>query len=947
MAFGKGEIIKSPEDKAQYKIVHLPNGLTAVLVHDPQVLSEKEEKSDPSSWLGTSPIRNAAAAMCVGVGSFSDPVDAQGLAHFLEHMLYMGSSGFPGENEFDTYVAMHGGSSNAYTANDCTFHYFEVNGKFLKPSLKRFSQLLTSPLVKAEAVQREIEALDSEFAQALKCDNDRLVQVQCHTAAAGHPLNRFIWGNKETLMAKGVDNIRRELLDFFNEYYVAGHMKLAVIGGESLDMLEEWVMQLFGNVRKDVSQKLTFHNSEALSIWKPGKMYWIAAMKDVHDLILTWPLPFLCTEYLKKPMEYISHLICQQGSGSCLSLLQSKGWATSIAMSTSLQDEIGDGRGFVGYMFQIKIELTISGLQKVLEVIRILYQYIKFLVHVGPQEWIFKELEDIGDLCFTFAEKQSQHEYASHLAKNLLKYPEEHILYGEHAFKIWDPKLISHVLSFLNPNNMRVDIVTKSLNLGSPAIRYEPWFGVPYFIQSIPSSILKGWKCSHFIEAGLHLPHKNNYIPRNFSMRSMDDYGTGNFEIPICINDDQLIKIWYKEDHHVPQATAYFWITFLNRPHYSKIKAIVLTEMYVLLLLDALREMLYQARVAKLNIKIFNVGQCRFELKIWGFSENLPVLTSNILRFLKTFIPAEKQFKMIKEQMKRNYKNMNMNPMTHWEYLISSEFDKKLSCLNSLSLSEIKKHISALFEEVHIEGLCHGKLSKADVTNIADIFKLTFASAIPLQAEICWTKNSLPHGARLIKDTYIKNKTDINSSVEIYFQMGSVSMRTKAMADLFEYIVSEPFYNELRTDEQLGYSVDCGTKVSRDVVGFSFTVKSSKHNPPYLQDRIDAFIARWIQTLEHMSEKEFQYYKSTLLANKLEKRSLEQETYWYWNEILKGTYLFEGYKLEVDELRKLAKLDIVGWCTSHLNPKSADCTRVSIRAWGCNSRQKQNTISTL
>ena len=73
--------------------------------------------------------------MVVGVGSFSDPEvtqlvlclpltsssshniwqELQGLSHYLEHMLFMGSEAFPDENEYDSFLSSHGGSSNAYT----------------------------------------------------------------------------------------------------------------------------------------------------------------------------------------------------------------------------------------------------------------------------------------------------------------------------------------------------------------------------------------------------------------------------------------------------------------------------------------------------------------------------------------------------------------------------------------------------------------------------------------------------------------------------------------------------------------------------------------------------------------------------------------------------------------------------------------------------------------
>ncbi|KAJ6821146.1 nardilysin-like isoform X4 [Iris pallida] len=117
-------VIKSPADRRSYRLLRLPNGLRALLVHDPEIYpdltepsrtqedeeeedseeeaeeeeeeesegdegeeeEEEEEEGDGSELKkakGAQPTKKAAAAMCVGMGSFSDPFNAQGLAHFL------------------------------------------------------------------------------------------------------------------------------------------------------------------------------------------------------------------------------------------------------------------------------------------------------------------------------------------------------------------------------------------------------------------------------------------------------------------------------------------------------------------------------------------------------------------------------------------------------------------------------------------------------------------------------------------------------------------------------------------------------------------------------------------------------------------------------------------------------------------------------------------------
>ena len=51
----------------------------------------------------------------INSGHFQDPPHRPGLAHFHEHMLFLGTAKYPGENDFEQYLGRNGGSSNAFT----------------------------------------------------------------------------------------------------------------------------------------------------------------------------------------------------------------------------------------------------------------------------------------------------------------------------------------------------------------------------------------------------------------------------------------------------------------------------------------------------------------------------------------------------------------------------------------------------------------------------------------------------------------------------------------------------------------------------------------------------------------------------------------------------------------------------------------------------------------
>lgn len=89
-------VTKSVEDQRSYRFVTLSNGLRAVLVSDPNTTK-------------------SAAAIDVGNGYLSDPAELPGLAHFLEHMLFLGTEKYPSESAYADFIESHGGFSNAYT----------------------------------------------------------------------------------------------------------------------------------------------------------------------------------------------------------------------------------------------------------------------------------------------------------------------------------------------------------------------------------------------------------------------------------------------------------------------------------------------------------------------------------------------------------------------------------------------------------------------------------------------------------------------------------------------------------------------------------------------------------------------------------------------------------------------------------------------------------------
>lgn len=133
-------ITKSQQDNREYRGLQLENGMKVVLVSDPN--------TDIS-----------AAALSVQVGHMSDPDNLPGLAHFCEHMLFLGTEKYPHENGYIMFLSQSGGSSNAATYPLMTKYHFYVAPEKLDGALDRFAQFFISPLFTTSSTDREINAV--------------------------------------------------------------------------------------------------------------------------------------------------------------------------------------------------------------------------------------------------------------------------------------------------------------------------------------------------------------------------------------------------------------------------------------------------------------------------------------------------------------------------------------------------------------------------------------------------------------------------------------------------------------------------------------------------------------------------------------------------------------------------------------------------------------------
>jgi secreted Zn-dependent insulinase-like peptidase len=237
---------KSPNDPKEYRYLLMPNGLKVLLISDQKALE-------------------TAAAMDVYVGGMQDPEGRQGLAHFVEHMLFLGTRKYPKPSEFATFIEKHGGRNNAFTTIEHTNYHFTVNGDVASEALDRFAQFFIAPLFDKNYVAKEINAIEAEFKATIKDDSRRRMDVIKTIANPKNPWHQFTGGNIETLKPNDPE-LLSDMKAFYKKWYSAQNMALAVTGSQSLDSLEAMVIQSFS----DIPSFKVKHKAIKAPLFEPG-----------------------------------------------------------------------------------------------------------------------------------------------------------------------------------------------------------------------------------------------------------------------------------------------------------------------------------------------------------------------------------------------------------------------------------------------------------------------------------------------------------------------------------------------------------------------------------------------------------------------------------------------------------------------------------------------------
>uniref|UniRef100_A0A8C7S7W1 Nardilysin a (N-arginine dibasic convertase) n=1 Tax=Oncorhynchus mykiss TaxID=8022 RepID=A0A8C7S7W1_ONCMY len=914
------------------RYIELTNGLRVMLISDftgpassgddeseeeEEELGEEEEEEEDSGE-GTEEDSNSnkgiddcvfvcvcqsAAALCVGIGSFSDPNDLPGLAHFLEHMVFMGSEKYPSENGFDAFLKKHGGSDNASTDCERTVFQFDVQRKKFREALDRWAQFFICPLMIRDAIDREVEAVDSEYQLAKPSDSHRKEMLFGSLAKPGHPMGKFCWGNAQTLKTeprKKRINVYKRLRSFWKRYYSAHYMTLAVQSKEKLDTLEEWVKEIFSGVPNNAQPKPDF--SELLDPFDTpafNKLYRVVPVRKVHALTITWSLPPQEKHYRVKPLHYISWLIGHEGTGSILSILRRKCWAMALFGGNS---ETGFDQNSTYSIFSISITLTDQGFQNFYQVAHLVFQYLKMMQSLGPQQRIYEEIQKIEANEFHYQEQTDPIEYVEDICENMQLFPKEHFLTGDQLMFQYSPEVISAALSLLTPDRANLLLLSPD-HEGHCPLR-EKWFGTHYSVEDIQQEWRERWNGDFEHNSDLHLPVENKFIATDFSLKLSDCPDT---ELPVRVTANDRGCLWYKKDNKFNIPKAYIRFHLISPVIQQSARNLVLFDLLVNILGHNLAEPAYEADVAQLDYKL-SVGEHGLVIKVKGFNHKLPLLFHLILDHLADFSACQDVFNMFSEQLKKAYFNILIRPeklgkdvrllvLEHGRWSMVEKYQALAD--GGLTVEQLMEFSRTFKTQLYAEGLVQGNFTSQESIQFLQYItdKLQF-SKLPAEVPVLFRVVELPLKQHVCKVKAL-NKGDANSEVTVYYQMH----------------MEEPCFDFLRTKETLGYHVYPTCRNTSGVLGFSVTVETqaTKFNTELVELKIEEFLSSFGEKLSALTESAFNTQVTALVKLKeCEDTHLGEEVDRNWAEVATQQYVFNRLHREIEALKQMTRAELEG-----------------------------------
>ena len=870
----KETIRKSDKDARQYQAITLDNGMTVLLVSDPQAVK-------------------SLSALVVPVGSLEDPDSHLGLAHYLEHMTLMGSKKYPQADSLSEFLKMHGGSHNASTAPYRTAYYLEVENDALEPAVDRLADAIASPLLDKKYAERERNAVNAELTMARTRDGMRMAQVSAETINPAHPGSRFSGGNLDTLSDKAGSPVLDALHAFRDTYYSSNLMKAVVYSNKPLPELARIAAQTYGRVPNKNIERPEITVPVVTDEQKGIVIHYVPALPR-KVLRVEFRIDNNTAQFRSKTDELVTYLIGNRSPGTLSDWLQNQGLVEGIRADS---DPVVNGNSGV---LAISATLTDKCLAHRDEVVAAIFSYLSLLREKGVDKRYFDELAHVLDLDFRYPSITRDMDYVEWLADTMLRVPVEHTLDAVNIADRYDAEAIKARLAMMTPQNARIWYISPN----EPHDKKAYFVDAPYQVNKISQQTFADWqKKSNDID--LKLPELNPYIPDDFTLITPSK----KYPHPELIVDEPTLRVVYTPSRYfASEPKADVSVILRNPQAMDSAKNQVMFALNDYLAGIALDQLSNQAAVG--GISFSTNANNGLMVNANGYTQRLPQLFQALLDGYFSYTPTEEQL----EQAKSWYAQMMdsaekgkafeqaIMPVQMLSQIPYFQRETRRALLPSITLKEVMDYRNALKTHSRPEFLIVGNMSEEQSKTLAqNVRKQLGANG----NEWCRNQDVLVEKQQNVIFEKAGSSTD-SALAAVFVPTGYDEFAGSAYSAVLGQIIQPWFYSQLRTEEQLGYAVFAFSMSVGRQWGLGFLLQSNDKQPAYLWQRYQAFFPQAEEKLRKMKPEEFAQIQQAVIAQMQQApQTLGEEASQLSKDFDRGNLTFDSRDKIVAEIKLL------------------------------------------
>jgi secreted Zn-dependent insulinase-like peptidase len=849
--------------------------------------------------------------VAVEVGSYSDPDDALGMAHFVEHMMFMGTKQHPEPGGFDNFLAANGAQiSNAATGSSSTTYAFSTPHRAFKEGVKRFSEFFTDPLFDSKGAMKEMKAVNQEFQMHKDQDGYRQYMVSNQLTNKAHPQSRFSIGNQDTLVS--VKN--EQLLEWVQSHYSSNLIHVAIYTALNVSEIECLVAESLERVKNHHYIRYSTKGIPSQNATLLNKVVHTKPQTETRQVSLKWALrDKFATLRDSRPDRQLSFVLGDEGPGSLTDRLKKKHYILGLSAGMSK-----NGRDNANY--EIDLSLTEKGLEHRDEVIAVIFKTLHELLKAGVPKYVFDE-QKLRDETAWKIQKRTSDTFNAAMSTSDDMFDEDLSTFPRRQSVLtqYDANGIEELLESLTPERLAMEQMggkfppdnaiklepATNVNFNG-TVQREEYYKAEFAIEHITEMALAYWKSAYqggnvtaFRTSGKTIiyPDTDGVIPRNDYIQKDITVGEISPNTPIFpklpkptkVIDDLWGRMFVAVDHAFGDPYVSFSVQIKTAgslmDKYGP-KASIMTDIIVDSISEGITATLYPYSVAGLGAGLRQGVGTNIWVDVTGHVTDRRTLLSLldvVIAPLKQYYPdhtSKETFEVLRKATLRYYKNKKADGARQtasrvlWSKMSNERHppEEMAKLVEALKYEEMRDFQLEMFKFIKLEGFAYGMITESTGKEMYQAVEtLVRRSPAPgnLAVKEIWPSDNTGSYSRAMTDKaqeyhtkmrvlpggedgpyyYWTNGTSRSNATVLFIDGGHLPCHEAMALPILFKEVGNMFFKELRTVQQTGYvaSAYATTIARRSVV--EMVVESSWAGAGDLLNRFETFITQVLEGL--------------------------------------------------------------------------------------------------